>query len=182
MQCSLAITRFHVLTLPGINPGGSWFREPTCHGTLAGTVVEVVSPQAFASVARRPLPCAPRYGRDRDGTATRACADREVGTAPPPKLAESYAARVLRSLTSSRSCFYPKERFPLEPPKHDEIVKCATALFFLRRAKPERGGGAGAHHQLGSSPNWSSQPPQACKRLFIPGMNHRGFPAKFSVM
>ena len=29
------------------------------------------------------------------------------------------------SLTAIRSCFYPKERFTLEPPKHDWVVKCA---------------------------------------------------------
>ena len=55
----------HVLTLPGINPRGSWFSEPACHCILADTAVEVVSPQAFIPIARYLFPGAPGYSRNR---------------------------------------------------------------------------------------------------------------------
>ena len=84
-----------VLTLPGINPGGSWFRELTCHGTLAGAVVEAVSPQAFIAPpeGNNPFPCAPRYGRTDTDTGLR-------GIRPRGGKAPSSEEEVLRCLSA----------------------------------------------------------------------------------
>ena len=100
------------LTPPWSVPGGYWFREPTCHGTLAGVVVEAVSPRAFFVVAHSPFPCAPRYGREVHCSLTRAWYRPRGGCACSCELLRF---TLWSSLTSSRSCFYPTERFTLEP-------------------------------------------------------------------
>jgi len=49
----------YFLTLPWINPGGSWFNERACHCTLAGTVVAVHFPQAFTAPCVLSVPVCP---------------------------------------------------------------------------------------------------------------------------
>ena len=44
--------------------GGSSFNERTCPMSIAPHNVEALSPEAFASLAESPFPCAPRYGRE----------------------------------------------------------------------------------------------------------------------
>ena len=82
--------------------------------------VVVPFPQAFASPARSPFPSAPRYGAM---WLTRGTSDREVGMTPLPNTAEILRPFLLFVLWLVRSCFYLKERFTLEPAKHDSVVK-----------------------------------------------------------
>ncbi len=71
--------------------------------------VEVPFPQAFASLARSPFPCAPRYGAI-------------WSTREDNRSLDEYSApfgiirpSLLLVLWLIRSCFYLKERFTLEP-------------------------------------------------------------------
>ena len=108
---------FHYyLTLPmAQSQGGSSFTERTCPMTNASHNVEALSPEAFAALASSLFPCAPRYSRE-------SLLSSFQGSRRPRGVpcASAKHSRVLRcklwsSLTNVRSCFSPKERFPLEP-------------------------------------------------------------------
>jgi hypothetical protein len=96
--------------------------------------VAALSPEAFASIARSPFPCAPRYGR-------------EILWFSPQGLLPSVrrvCARVLDSTLQALEfldvctlVLLPKGAFLWNPPKHDSVVKCATAVFSPRGRKVE---------------------------------------------
>jgi hypothetical protein len=98
--------------------------------------VAALSPEAFASLARGPFPCVPRYGREmmlfsHQGllpSVRRVCA-----------LLRDVTLQALEFFDKFTLVLLPKGAFYFGTRKHDSIVKGATSLFSHTERKTERG-------------------------------------------
>ena len=129
--------------------------------------VVALSPEAFAFLAESPFPCAPRYGRELGDSLTRVC-HRPRGRSARSE--ELLRCKLWSSLTGSRSCFYPKERFTLEPANtirlSNVLVGSIAHPFTKRKRKAEQ--------------NTVLLP--TTNGALIPRINHGGFPTPHTVI
>ncbi len=105
---------------------------------------------------------------------TRETSDREVGIAPLPNRAESLRPSLPLVLWLIRSCFYLKERFTLEPAKHDSVVKVLTQVYYMERKMS-------SVERLGERVQRHPNPSPNRERAFIPAFERTGLSAPISV-
>ena len=153
--------------------------------SIATQSVEALSPEAFATLASSPFPCAPRYGREVLCISDPLKRRPRGGQCAPAKHSRNLSLLQREFLDKCAHAFpqrsdlrwNPQTRFfcqmcymyiltvahktgKREQGKMELCLRTRPALTFVRLVVPA---------------------PHACKRRFIPVFENRGFPAKFSV-